>query len=179
MAMVMLYTPYDVGGYNEYRNLYYLDTLLTGNSDYLIPNNDSVSRQVNAFITFDFDGNVTEQHFVRVGFTDTLGNDLTPRFMGNSHLVCLSTSLLSGENFNIDSEGNIYVIRSVHADEKSGRCDTCPDRRRYWRLWEGTIMRFFQGSLSQACAAMPLGRTISRRLTEGVITLYSYKQHIY
>ena len=139
MAMVMLYTPYDVGGYNEYRNLYYLDTLLTGNSDYLIPNNDSVSRQVNAFITFDFDGNVTEQHFVRVGFTDTLGNDLTPRFMGNSHLVCLSTSLLSGENFNIDSEGNIYVIRSVHADEKSGRCDTCPDRRRYWRLWEGTI----------------------------------------
>lgn len=139
MAMVMLYTPYDVGGYNEYRNLYYLDTLLTGNSDYLIPNDDSVSRQVNAFITFDFDGNVTEQHFVRVGFTDTLGNDLTPRFMGNSHLVNLSTSLLSGESFNIDSEGNIYVIRSVHADEKSGRCDTCPDRRRYWRLWEGTI----------------------------------------
>ena len=139
MAMVMLYTPYDVGGYNEYRNLYYLDTLLTGNSDYLIPNNDSVSRQVNAFITFDFDGNVTEQHFVRVGFTDTLGNDLTPRFMGNSHLVNLSTSLLSGESFNIDSEGNIYVIRSVHADEKRGRCDTCPGRSRYWRLWEGTI----------------------------------------
>ena len=63
MAMVQLELPYDAGSYSEYKNLYYLDTLLTGNDDYLM-STDSVSRKHNAFISFDLDGNVTEQHFV-------------------------------------------------------------------------------------------------------------------
>ncbi len=138
MAMVTMYLPYD-HGYGEYMNLYYLDTLLTGNNDYLMPT-DSVNNQQSAFITFDFEGNVTEQHFVCRGFADLQGNKLTPRFTSGVDLDNLITHYLSGEDFNIDADGNIYVIRSVHTDyERGSQCDTCEGGYHYWGVDKGTI----------------------------------------
>ena len=138
MAMVQLELPYDAGSYSEYKNLYYLDTLLTGNDDYLMPT-DSVGRKQNAFISFDLDGNVTEQHFVCVGFMDSVGNTLTPRFTQGADLDKMTTNFLSGESFNIDSYGNIYVIRSVHADYVIGPYDASTNDYRMWRVDDGTI----------------------------------------
>ena len=138
MAMVQLELPYDAGGYSEYKNLYYLDTLLTGNDDYLMPT-DSVGRKQNAFISFDLDGNVTEQHFVCVGYTDSIGNILTPRFIRGTNLDNMTTNLLTGESFNIDADGNIYVIRSVHADIVIGPYDPNTADYRMWRVDDGTI----------------------------------------
>ena len=137
MAMVHFDNPY-FWSYSESQDLYYLDTLITGNSDYLMPR-DSVGRQQNGFITFDFDGNVTEQHFVCVGYTDSIGNVLTPRFMRGEGLDRMSTNLLSAESFNIDTDGNIYVIRSVHADYIIGPYDDSTNDYRMWRVDDGTI----------------------------------------
>ena len=137
MAMVRFYLPYNSSASN-YRNLYYLDTLLTGNDDYLMPT-DSVGRKQNAFISFDLDGNVTEQHFVCVGFMDSVGNNLTPRFTQGGDLDKMTTNFLSGESFNIDSYGNIYVIRSVHADYVIGPYDASTNDYRMWRVDDGTI----------------------------------------
>ena len=137
MAMVHFDNPY-FWSYSESHDLYYLDTLITGNSDYLMPR-DSVGRQQNGFITFDFDGNVTEQHFVCVGYTDSIGNVLTPRFMRGEGLDRMSTNLLSAESFNIDTDGNIYVIRSVHADYIIGPYDASTNDYRMWRVDDGTI----------------------------------------
>ena len=138
MAMVQLELPYDAGSYSEYKNLYYLDTLLTGNDDYLM-STDSVGRKQNAFISFDLDGNVTEQHFVCVGYTDSIGNILTPRFIRGTNLDNMTTNLLTGESFNIDADGNIYVIRSVHADIVIGPYDPNTADYRMWRVDDGTI----------------------------------------
>ena len=138
MAMVQLELPYDADSYSEYKNLYYLDTLLTGNDDYLM-STDSVGRKQNAFISFDLDGNVTEQHFVCVGYTDSIGNILTPRFIRGTNLDNMTTNLLTGESFNIDADGNIYVIRSVHADIVIGPYDPNTADYRMWRVDDGTI----------------------------------------
>ena len=120
MAMVALRLPYNYGG-NLYLNLYYLDTLLTGNDDYLMLTDSVSSNSYNAFITFDLNGNVTEQHFICVGFKDSNGNALTDRYrIGIEYPDKLSAIPLSDRNFNIDSEGNIYVVRSVHTDRMVG-----------------------------------------------------------
>ena len=138
MAMVVLSLPYD-NGHNERMNLYYLDTLLTGNSDYLMPIDSVSSGNYNAFITFDLDGNVTEQHLVCVGYTDTLGNDLTHQFiMGPPHYDKLFAYLMSDESFNVDSEGNIYVVRRT-VDAVGGPYNPSTETYQSWRIDEGTI----------------------------------------
>ena len=139
MAMVALRLPYNYGG-NLYLNLYYLDTLLAGNDDYLMLTDSVSSNSYNAFITFDLNGNVTEQHFICVGFKDSNGNALTDRYrIGIEYPDKLSAIPLSDRNFNIDSEGNIYVVRSVHTDRMVGvrPCDTCETP--YWSVDDGTI----------------------------------------
>ena len=78
MAMVRFYLPYSSNSSAIfYRNLYYLDTLLTGNDDYLMPTDSVSGTNYTAFITFDFDGNATERHLVSVGYFDSNGNALT------------------------------------------------------------------------------------------------------
>ena len=139
MVMVTMGLPYYYGG-GSYRNLYYLDTLLVGNDDYLMPTDSVSSSFYNAFISFDYDGNVTERHFVCVGFKDSNGNALTERFrIGIEYPDKLSAIPLSDRNFNIDSKGNIYVVRSVHTDRMAGvqPCDTCETP--YWSVDDGTI----------------------------------------
>ena len=138
MIMATLYLPRT----NLNRNLYYLDTLLTGNDDYLMPTDSVTSTNYTAFITFDLDGNAIERHLVCVGFKDSYGNDITDRFrMGGSSVYSdkLAARGLSYENFNVDSEGNIYVVRSVHMDNVIGAlpCDTC--ERLTWSISDGTI----------------------------------------
>ena len=139
MAMVRFYLPFDngySGGYNVSMKLYYLDTLLTGNDDYLMPSDSVIiTEDFTAFITFDLDGNEVERHLVGVGYTDTIGNALTHRFRmggGTAYSDKLSVDALSHESFNIDNEGNIYVLRNTQ-DEVSGAS------YHYWRVADGTI----------------------------------------
>ena len=139
MAMVRFRLPYD-NGYNQYENLYYLDTLLTGNDGYLMPT-DSVegATSFNAFITFDLDGNAVERHLLCLGYTDTNGNALTYRFtMGEAYPDRLYTVSLSTESFNIDSEGNIYVIR-YFSGEVAGRFNYDINAFQLWSIDSGTI----------------------------------------
>ena len=80
MAMVRFFLPYSSSSSaSNYRNLYYLDTLLTGNDDYLMPTDSVTDDNITAFITFDFDGNAIERHLVCVGYLDSTGNELTGR----------------------------------------------------------------------------------------------------
>ena len=140
MAMVNLNLPYNYGG-GLYRNLYYLDTLLTGNDDYLMPTDSVVSSNYTAFVTLDLDGNAIERHLACVGFIDTNGNALTERFvLGSEHPDQLNARGLTYEDFNVDNEGNIIVVRSVQADFWRGtRCDTCEGGYYYWGIDKGTL----------------------------------------
>ena len=132
MAMVRFYLPYNSSASN-YRNLYYLDTLLTGNDDYLMPTDSVSGTNYTAFITFDFDGNATERHLVSVGYLDSNGNALTNwTIFGTYYPDKLFVRPFSTESFNIDSEGNIYIIRAV-AERVIGSNDL------EWRLDDGTI----------------------------------------
>ncbi len=132
MAMVRFYLPYNSSASN-YRNLYYLDTLLTGNDDYLMPTDSVSGTNYTAFITFDFDGNATERHLVSVGYLDSNGNALTNwTIFGTHYPDKLLVRPLSTETFNIDSEGNIYIIRA--ADER-----VIGSNFREWRMDDGTI----------------------------------------
>ena len=131
MAMVRFFLPYSSSASN-YRNLYYLDTLLTGNDDYLMPTDSVTDDNITAFITFDFDGNATERHLVSVGYLDSNGNALTNRTVfGAVYTDKLVAKPLSSESFNIDSEGNIYVIRIAN--------DMVTGSRGTWRMDDGTI----------------------------------------
>ena len=132
MAMVRFYLPYNSSASN-YRNLYYLDTLLTGNDDYLMPTDSVSGTNYTAFITFDFDGNATERHLVSVGYLDSNGNALTNwTIFGTYYPDKLFVRPFSTESFNIDSEGNIYIIRAV-AERVIG------SNYLEWRLDDGTI----------------------------------------
>ena len=132
MVMVRFFLPYR-NSVSYYRDLYYLDTLLTGNDDYLMPTDSVSSSNYTAFITFDFDGNAIERHLVCVGYSDANDNALTLRFIrDSSYSDILTAEPLSGESFNIDSEGNIYVIRYAN-DIVTGL------NYHRWRIDDGTI----------------------------------------
>lgn len=142
MVMATVFLPYD-RGYGQYNNLYYLDTLLTGNDDYLVSTDSICDLRVNAFITFGNDGTVLEQHFLCTGWKDSTGVLLTPRFVGElyymeSVLDKMHVLPLSEKTFNVDNEGNIYVVRQA-TDYVSVLCDTCDDGARYWSITDGTI----------------------------------------
>ena len=135
MVQAYFYLPYEVFAYNrrEYRDLYYLDTLIPGNNSYPMPLDSVVREQATAFITFGNDGHVIEQHFLCVGWQDSTGRILTPRISGMSHIRqdgmhCIP---LSNKTFVTDSVGNIYVLRS--ADDYYGR-DTLQ-----WSIMDGSI----------------------------------------
>ena len=55
--------------------LYYLDTLIEGDSDYPLPVPYFSLTCYTAYLQFDFDGRVQEQHFLQVGYRDAAGND--------------------------------------------------------------------------------------------------------
>ncbi len=114
--------------HNNNGSLYYLDTLLTSaDAGYLLPKDSTHSDLTNGFITFDRDGNVTEQYFVEIGFVDSLGHtimygDVDP----SAPTYTAATRSLSAHTFCLDSVGNIYVWRNT-TDYMFLYCDTCPN----------------------------------------------------
>ncbi len=89
---------------------YYLDTLLTTTSDYPTPNGNMLYASRTAFITFDFEGHVLEQHFLTLTFLDNDGNDIMRNYgaLGDWYKNEGRLGLLS---FDIDNEGNLYLCR--------------------------------------------------------------------
>ena len=89
---------------------YYLDTLLPTYSDYPLPlSQDTSWPYFTTFILFGFDGEVKEQHFLQYSLIDSAGNDaVVPLPCG---LSVAWKFYLSGISFDIDSEGNIYLVR--------------------------------------------------------------------
>lgn len=132
MIMTSLTLPYDLG-YGQYNNLFYLDTLLTGNSNHLMPTDSIGEFTVNAFITFNMAGNVIEQHFLCVGWQDTNGNTLTPQFFGQSTMEKMFCRVLSSETFITDYDGNIYVLRTSNDYEVN------VSTGQEWSIVDGTI----------------------------------------
>ena len=113
--------------------LYWLDTLIVGMSDYPFPffsdtNALTESYIREAFVMFDFDGNVIEQHFINTTYVDTNGNDIGRFLFGN---FWFSSSLFEFPKFDIDSAGNIYLARPS--------TDQASTPEQYYSTFDGTI----------------------------------------
>ena len=114
--------------------LYYLDTLV--NDSYTLwdqnPTDTLVmpdypmsawrrSAKCLALITFDFDGNVLEQHFLQMSYLDRHGEDIiyhVPPEYGADDKLC--TEVPENSSFAIDGEGNIYLTRKVNDQTIAG-----------------------------------------------------------
>ena len=96
---------------------YYLDTLVTGDDVFSYPAEVGHlgPSTVTAYIVLDLDGNVKEQHFLYLTFVDNQGDDLvristTPT---GEEFVYYSTNTLCDPSFDIDGDGNIYIVRKA------------------------------------------------------------------
>ena len=105
--------------------LYYLDTLVSGPSNYPCTGGWFYYREVLAYVSFDFDGNVTEEHFLRLSPVDHDGNDFyfyEP--MPNDTISYLRNMYVDNFAFDVDEIGNVYMYRQVTDwldDSLSGR----------------------------------------------------------
>ncbi len=93
--------------------LYYLDTLIEGDSDYPLPTPYFGTTSYTTYLQFDFDGRVQEQHFLQVGYLDAEGNDLAnpsqlPHIDPTPWYV---SDVLYYPSFDVDAAGNIYLSR--------------------------------------------------------------------
>ena len=95
----------------EDRYVYYLDTLIPGRSDYPVNSMYVRNSMRTAFIMFDFEGNVIEQHFLYVTYTDTTGNDFV-KYYNNDTTPWFSSDRFRNPSFDIDADGNIYICRA-------------------------------------------------------------------
>ena len=94
---------------------YYLDTIVWGesnDSNYPVNVRYMGTNYYTLYLLFDFDGNVIEQHFLNITFTDTEGNDIVKYYGGNLD----PTPWLIGTwyfyaSFDIDDDGNVYICR--------------------------------------------------------------------
>lgn len=96
---------------------YYLDTLLVGFSEDNYPCNalSFAMTTALALVTFDFDGNVIEDHFLRFTAVDNSGNDvLTYCWLANVYTGLLGNMFIQDPTFNIDRAGNIYLYRQTN-----------------------------------------------------------------
>lgn len=112
MVAVNFTVPYNTN--ILHKNVYYLDTLIQDQS-YFHPTDSIWPAHNNAFITFDFDGNVTEQHFVSIGVLDELGNP-----MGYPGFTYIYGQGGFAQKFAVDHKGNIYVLHGMSSDQRSG-----------------------------------------------------------
>ena len=92
--------------------VYYLDTLIQ-DQNYFHSTDSIWPMRNNAFITFDFDGNVTEQHFVSIGLLDIAGNPIG--YPGFTYIYGLGGF---AERFAVDHKGNIYVVHQPQSDQR-------------------------------------------------------------
>ena len=103
--------------HNMNNRLFYLDTLLTSaDAGYLLLGDSTVSNLTNGFITFDLEGNVLEQHFLEVGYLDSVGRPITMGRVSTNNRTpqALMSNVLSSETFSVDHQGNIYVVRKTN-----------------------------------------------------------------
>ena len=161
---------------------YYLDTLLSDDwHDYPIPLslNTTMGGKFTGLITFDFSGNVKDQHFMRVSFIDTLGNDCV-------YIPDLPERLESyafyNPSFDIDSKGNIYISRQTGTDHVEGlisveegsaiglkfwvdnRCvGTVDVRDGYHPRWVSQLLKFSPHLESLLCSRYVVQKTNSAR----------------
>ena len=111
---------FDFYGANDLGYQYFLDTFLVTPTNYPIDIRYFSSSYL-AYLVFDFDGNVKEQHFLTITFTDADGNDIVTRYPNHVD----TTPWLKGvvdfrcSSFDIDTEGNIYIGR-IASDVCSG-----------------------------------------------------------
>ena len=90
---------------------YYLDTLITGRSDYPVSTLYIKTPIRTAFIMLDFEGNVIEQHFLYQTYTDTAGNDIV-KYYTNDSIPWYSGDRYRNPSFDFDAQGNIYISRA-------------------------------------------------------------------
>lgn len=106
-------------GMNTLDYCYFLDTLVFHQNNYPIDPKYFVSSYL-AYMVFDFDGNLKEQHFLTITYTDADGNDIVKRYPNHVD----TTPWLMGiegfmyPSFDVDGEGNIYISRMAQ-----DRCD--------------------------------------------------------
>lgn len=90
--------------------VYWFDTLLTGRMDYPISSMYVRNPFRTAFIMFDFDGNIIEQHFLHTTYTDSASNDYV-MYYNDDPTPWYESYYFRSPSFDIDSMGNIYVSR--------------------------------------------------------------------
>ena len=87
----------------------FLDTLIYSAEDNPFHFENAGIVDCNALLTFDFDGNLTEKHFLAMSYVDSADNDITYTYMGNEYLYMYG--FFHGA-FDIDEKtGNIYIVR--------------------------------------------------------------------
>ena len=129
----------DFYGNTDLGYLYFLDTFLVTPTNYPIDVRYFRSAFL-AYLVFDFDGNVKEQHFLTITFTDVDGNDIVYR-PSPSHAD--TTPWLKGiekfryPSFDVDDDGNIYIGRfAVDKCSGAGYYDLTPeDSIRGLKFW--------------------------------------------
>lgn len=108
IACMIYFGPPTIANYT-----YFLDTLLFGFSDYPIDVRHLNSSGITAFLVFDFDGNIIEQHYLWITYTDADGNDISITYP-NDTIPWLGGRGYQEASFDLDSEGNIYVSRRAY-----------------------------------------------------------------
>ena len=114
-AVMFYFSPHGPNLANT-RYLYWLDTLYTSEyypfNPYQYPDRRFSDVVCNAYVAFDFDGNVKEQHFLERSYVDSAGNDLMWQPWSNpDSLRLLRMQYLQYVTFDVDSAGNIYICR--------------------------------------------------------------------
>ena len=110
--------PWDV-----YHPAYWLDSLVQF-PNWFVPTDSISSNGGTALVILDLDGHLKEQHFLNVGYLDTLG---VPIVSGSTPSSIVAPLGLGAESFCIDHEGNI-ILGMGCGTEKGYRtipCDTC------------------------------------------------------
>ena len=122
----------------DYYYLYYLDTMIQASGsrtdwpDYPM-NTKYVNYECLALITFDFEGNVLEQHFLQMSYLDYNGEDITsPPNTVYGPERWLKTENIMFPSFAIDNEGDIYLSRYTYDMTSTG-----PDQS--YSVEDGTI----------------------------------------
>ena len=132
---LMLMANFMAPGEGSGNCLYYLDTMITSNNGYPFPVDSSSSWYANGLITLDpSDGHLLEHHFLQRALIDTAGNVVR----SNPNYPWWATSDLGASDFDVDSHGNIYMVRTAY-DEDYVWCDTCADHHRLASPTEGSI----------------------------------------
>lgn len=137
----------DVPRATSYNSLYYLDTMINA-SGFGNPSPDypmGSGAQVDflwpsslALIILDFDGNLLEHHFLQMTYVDDNGEDITHRSVPSDSIPELCSYYFAEPSFDIDAEGNIYLIRSSGIETDIPQVTSTGEIRHYSAL-DGTL----------------------------------------